>query len=171
MGNNRNWFLCSPLGGRSLPPLTQWRGASLTTLNLQTQVLPVLGFFSPQRRLSCSLNWWLANLSLCVACFCRCYSSGYSLMHSFTYCLAASTHSADVTCCNLSMIHKVQYISSMTLYRSLAWPPVHIDQWPNWSSAYLIRVCSCSIFCALGLGVSIQSSPRTENRLQNHTKY
>lgn len=91
-----------------------------------------------------SLSWWLANLSLCVACFCRCYSSGYSLMHSFTYCLAASTHSTRDLLQSVNDSQSPIYFLYDPLQK-VYWPPVHTDQWPNWSSAHLIRVCSCSI--------------------------
>lgn len=143
-GKQLNWFLCSPLGGKSLPPLTQWRGASWTTLNLQTQVLPVLGFFSPQEKaFTVSTDgWqtWAYVLPVSVGTI----SSGYSLIHSFTYCLAASTHSRGDLLQSVNDPQSPIYFLYDPLQK-VYWPPVHIDQWPNWSSAHLVRVCSCSI--------------------------
>ena len=129
-GKQLNWLLCGPLGGKSLPPLMQWRGASLATLNLQTQVLPGLGFFSPQKAFTVSTDGWQTGAHVLPVSI-GTISSGHSLIHSFTYHLWLLSHTAEVTRCNLSMTHKVQYLLYGPLQK-VYWPLVHIDQWLNY---------------------------------------
>ena len=91
------------------------------------------------------LNWWLANLSLGVACSCRHYFI-WTQLDSFFHLqsVAAFTHSRDGSLQSVndppSPIYFL-YDPSQRVY----WPLVHTDQWPNWSPAHLIRVCGFSI--------------------------
>ena len=117
-----------------------------------------------------SLNWWLANLSLCVACFCRYYFIRIQL-DSFFHLLSGCFHTQQrwlVAICQWSTksnIFPLWPFTESLLAPGPYRPVTKLIFCPPRQGLQLLHLC------ALGLGVSIQSSPRTENRLQNHTKY